>query len=131
MRRLEELKRNTQVRGIIPEQLVTLIDVQWHGAHAAEVIFRRADGQLGSQLLYRENEATLEIVTNERLWAFDGDGELLRLVSEAYRIHLAYLFDPVLAVHTSLIQPLPHQITAVYHEMLTPSRCVICWRMIP
>lgn len=40
------------------------------------------------------------------------------MVSEAYRIHLAHLFDPVLAVHTSLVEPLPHQITAVYDEML-------------
>jgi len=39
-------------------------------------------------------------------------------VSEAHRIRLAYLFDPYLAVHTSLIQPLPHQITAVYGDML-------------
>ena len=46
-------------------------------------------------------------------------GRLLRLVSEAYRIRLAHLFDPLLAVHTSLIEPLPHQITAVYDEMLT------------
>src|SRR5213076_1303391 len=51
-------------------------------------------------------------------WSFDGDGSLLLLVSEAYRIHLAYLFDPLLAVHTSLVEPLPHQITAVYGEML-------------
>lgn len=41
-------------------------------------------------------------------------------MSEAYRIRLAYPFlDPLLAVHTSLIEPLPHQITAVYGEMLT------------
>jgi len=39
-------------------------------------------------------------------------------VSEAYRIRLAYLFDPLLAVHTSLVEPLPHQILAVYGEML-------------
>ena len=32
---------------------------------------------------------------------------------------MAYLFDPLLAVHTSLVEPLPHQITAVYEEMLT------------
>src|SRR5207247_7911122 len=49
---------------------------------------------------------------------FDGDGSLLRLVSEAHRIRLAHLFDPVLAVHTSLVDPLPHQITAVYESML-------------
>jgi hypothetical protein len=36
----------------------------------------------------------------------------------ARRIRLAYLFDPRLAVHLSLIEPLPHQIIAVYGEML-------------
>ena len=116
---LEQLTRGTKIRGILADHPVTLIDVQWHGLSAVEVVFRHNDGQLGSQLLYRENEAQLELVEAERLWAFDVDGELLRLVSEAYRIHLAHLFDPVLAVHTSLIDPLPHQITAVYDEMLT------------
>ena len=49
---------------------------------------------------------------------FDADGRLLRLVAEADRIRLAHLFDPYLAVHASRIEPLPHQITAVYGEML-------------
>jgi len=53
-----------------------------------------------------------------RPWSFDGDGSLFRLVSEAHRIRLAHLFDPVLAVHTSVVEPLPHQITAVYESML-------------
>lgn len=43
---------------------------------------------------------------------------MLRLVFEAHRIRLAHLFDPVMAVHTSLVEPLPHQITAVYESML-------------
>src|SRR5439155_442596 len=68
---------------------------------------------------YREREPTIEIVSTGRRLSFDGDGSLLRIVSEAHRIRLAYLFDPVLAVHTSLVDPLPHQITAVYGEMLT------------
>jgi len=49
---------------------------------------------------------------------FTGDGARYRLVAEAQRIHLAHLFDPYLAVHASLIEPLPHQITAVYEEMI-------------
>ena len=40
------------------------------------------------------------------------------MVSEAHRINLAHLFDPLLAIHTSMVDPLPHQITAVYGEML-------------
>jgi hypothetical protein len=54
-----------------------------------------------------------------RLEIFDGDGHLFRLVSEAHRIRLAHLFDPVLAVHTSLVEPLSHKKTAVYEAMLS------------
>ncbi len=53
-----------------------------------------------------------------RPWSFDDHGVLFRLVSEAQRIRLAHLFDPVLAVHTSVVEPRPHQITAVYETML-------------
>ena len=56
---------------------------------------------------------------------------MFRLVSEAYRIRMAYLFDPWLAIHLSRVEPLPHQITAVYGEMLPrANRCVFCWPMI-
>lgn len=58
------------------------------------------------------------IVTQGQAWRFDGDGALLRLVAEAHRIRFAYLFDPLVAVHTARVEPLPHQITAVYREML-------------
>ncbi len=74
--------------------------------------------QVANELLYRDDEARLEIVEQGRPWSFDGDGGLFRLVSEAQRIRLAHLFDPVLAVHTSVVEPLPHQITAVYEAML-------------
>ena len=50
--------------------------------------------------------------------AFRGDGRRFRLAAEAERIRLAHLFDPYLAVHASHVEPLPHQITAVYGEML-------------
>ncbi|HEX3131783.1 MAG TPA: helicase-related protein, partial [Thermoanaerobaculia bacterium] len=63
-------------------------------------------------------EPRIEIAERGRPWSFDGDGALFRLVSEAQRIRLAYLFDPLLAVHSSLLIPLPHQITAVYEAML-------------
>ena len=79
---------------------------------------RTQRGDWAIRLLYRHDEPRLEIVEQGRPWSFDGDGSLFRLVSEAHRIRLAHLFDPVLAVHTSLVDPLPHQITAVYESML-------------
>lgn len=119
MARLEDLTRGASLKGILPDSLVTVVDVKWHGSAVVELTYKDASGHLGQELLFRDREITIEIVQVGRPWSFDGDGGLLRLVSEAYRIRLAYLFDPLLAVHTSLVDPLPHQITAVYGEMLT------------
>jgi superfamily II DNA or RNA helicase len=119
MARLEDLTREASVRGVLPDALVTVVDVKWHGSSVVELTYKDAAGRLGNELLYRHREPTLEIAATGRPWSFDGDGGMLRLVSEGYRIRLAYLFDPLLAIHTSLVEPLPHQITGVYGEMLT------------
>src|SRR5690625_2194976 len=116
--RLEDLKRGAVVRGVSLTD-ATVIDVEWHGSNAVTLTYRDDQGQVNQRLLFRDDEPTLEIVTAGRPWSFDSDGALFRLVSEAQRIRLAHLFDPYLAVSTSLIDPLPHQITAVYGEMLT------------
>jgi superfamily II DNA or RNA helicase len=118
MARLEDLTRGASVKGVLPDGLVAVVDVQWHGSDVIELIYRDSAGKLGSELLYRDREPTLSIAATGLPWNFDGDGGLFRLVSEAHRIRLAHLFDPVLAVHTSLVEPLPHQITAVYDVML-------------
>ncbi|MEQ9624323.1 helicase-related protein [Coleofasciculus chthonoplastes] len=119
MAQLEDLTRGATVKGILPNHHVTVIDAKWHGSDVIELTYKDASGQPHTELLFRDREPTLDIVTEGQPWSFDGDGALLRLVSEAHRIRLAHLFDPLLAVHTSLVEPLPHQITAVYGEMLT------------
>ncbi|HKC00454.1 MAG TPA: SNF2-related protein [Terriglobales bacterium] len=118
MTRLEDLKPNTAVRGILPDQVVTVVSTQWFGSEALELTYKGSSGRVANELLYRHDELRLQVVEQGRPWSFDGDGHLFRLVSEAHRIRLAHLFDPVLAVHTSLVEPLPHQITAVYEAML-------------
>src|ERR1035437_2994420 len=118
MSRLEDLKPNASVQGIMPSGLVTVVSVQWHGSAALELTYKTAEGKVANELLYRHDEPRLELVEQGRPWGFDGDGALFRLVSEAQRIRLAHLFDPVLAVPPSAVAPLPHQITAVYEPML-------------
>ena len=118
MMKLEQLQANAALRGIVPDALVTVVSVQWFGSEALELTYKTADGKVANELLYRHDEPRLEVVEQGRPWSFDGDGALFRLVSEAQRIRLAHLFDPVLAVHTSVVDPLPHQITAVYEAML-------------
>ena len=116
--RLEDLQPRSAVRGVHPEEPVTVVSVQWFGSEALELTYKTAAGSVANELLYRQDEPRLQIAAAGRPWSFDGDGALFRLVSEAQRIRLAHLFDPVLAVHTSVVEPLPHQITAVYEEML-------------
>jgi hypothetical protein len=118
MIRLEDLQPNAAVRGLLPDCLVTVVSVQWFGSEALELTYKTPAGKVANELLYRNDEPRLELVEQGRPWSFDGDGALFRLVSEANRIRLAHLFDPVLAVHTSIVDPLPHQITAVYETML-------------
>ncbi len=118
MSKLEDLQVNAAVRGILPDATVTVVSVQWFGSQAVELTYKTSTGKVANELLYRHDEPRIEVVERGRPWSFDGDGGLFRLVSEAQRIRLAHLFDPMLAVHTSLIDPLPHQITAVYETML-------------
>ncbi len=115
---LEQLQTNAAIRGILPDALVTVVSVQWFGSEALELTYKTPTGKVANELLYRHDEPRLDLVEQGRPWSFDGAGALFRLVSEAHRIRLAHLFDPVLAVHTSMVDPLPHQITAVYEAML-------------
>ena len=118
MARLEDLTPGTLVKGIIPDAITELISSKWHGSDVLEVVYKDTAGRVGTEILFRDRESALQVLTAGRPWSFDGDGRVFRLVSEAHRIRLAHLFDPLVAVHSSLVEPLPHQITAVYESML-------------
>ena len=118
MAKLEDLHAGARLTGLAPSGNATVESVQWIGEQTVKVIYRDGGGRLGERLVFRDDEPSLNLVEVGRPWSFDGDGNLLRLVSEAYRINLAWLFDPYVAITTSMIEPLPHQISAVYEEML-------------
>jgi superfamily II DNA or RNA helicase len=116
--KLESIKSGASVRGIASAQPVQIVSVDWIGDQAINVVYRDHNGSVAESVLYRDDEHRLEVEQEGRPWSFDADGALLRLVTEANRIKLAHYFDPYLAIHTSLVDPLPHQISAVYGEML-------------
>ena len=119
MARLEDLTKGALVRGILGDRVVKVVDIAWHGSSAVTLTFTdELTGKAAQELLDREDEARLTVEKTGRAWSMDADGDLFRLVSEARRISLAYLFDPFLAVQTSTLDPLPHQIDAVYDKML-------------
>lgn len=115
---LEEIKPGTRILGLAPGGSVEVVAVEWIGDQAVNVIYRTSARSVAQTTLYRDDEHRFAIESRGRQWSFDGDGALLRLVTEASRIKLAHCFDPYLAIHTSLVEPLPHQISAVYGEML-------------
>ncbi|MCZ4806714.1 helicase-related protein [Legionella pneumophila] len=118
MLKLEDIKKDAQVRGIQAEEIVRVVQVEPIGDAAITVYYKDSQGNLGEQMLFRSDEARLELATIGRPWAFDAPGAEFKLGLEAYRISQAALFDPMMAVHTSNVEPLPHQISAVYEAML-------------
>jgi hypothetical protein len=106
---------------------VTVVNVQWFGSEALELTYKDPSGRVANELLYRHDEPRLEVVEQGRPWGFDGDGHMFRLVSEAHRIRLAHLFDPVLAVHTSLIDPAAPDHGGLRFTASHGSPFVFCW----
>lgn len=104
--------------GLAASGPVEILAVEMHGSGAATVTWAEADGRPDRRVIYGDTLASLRIAEAGRRWAFNADGDDFLLASEARRLRLAYLFDPMLAVTTSAVEPLPHQIQAVYGEML-------------
>ncbi len=118
MIKLEDIKPGTILNGLAPNVSATVIQAVPVGDAALTVYYKVGQEPPAERMLFRHDESDLSLVEQGRPWAFDADGDAFKLAAEAYRIHLAHLFDPMMAVHTSNVTPLPHQITAVYESML-------------
>jgi superfamily II DNA or RNA helicase len=114
---MHELKAGLRVRGLVAAGDVTIVAVEPHGDAVLNVVYRGDAGNIADRLLTLEDLGRIEVATGRR-WSFDADGVAFKLASEARRIQLAHLFDPFAAVGSSTIQPLPHQIEAVYNRLL-------------
>ena len=113
----EEIQVDTHVSGIEPSAPVTVLYLKKAG-DAVDVTYELLSGQVLKKTVFRTDEPKLAVASQTRVWPFDAQPEAFKLAAEATRIKLAYLFDPMMAVHTSDVEPLPHQISAVYEAML-------------
>jgi superfamily II DNA or RNA helicase len=116
--KLLEIKAGLSLSGVEPTQIVSVVATVPQGDGAVQLIYRTPDGGMRERLLLSADEPSISVATVERPFSFDGDGAAFQLACEAKRIDFAFLFDPMMAVHTSNVDPLPHQITAVYESML-------------
>ncbi|MBC8391930.1 MAG: DUF3883 domain-containing protein [Deltaproteobacteria bacterium] len=58
----------------------------------------------------------------DSVFTYDGDGRLLRLGLQAYTLGIAYEFDPYFGLSISRVDPLPHQLEAIYDYLLKLAR---------
>ena len=65
--KLEDLTPNASVRGIRPDAPVTVVQAQWHGADALTLTYRLAGGGVAEEILYRDDEARLQLAELARL----------------------------------------------------------------
>ena len=77
-------------------------------------------GQQSEQ--FRRVTLTTDDISNltiaDSTFSYDGDGRLLRLGLQAYFLGIAYEFDPYFGLSISRVDPLPHQLEAVYEYLL-------------
>ena len=134
MIKLEQLQPSAAVRASMPDAMVAVVSVQWFGSEALELTYKTPAGKVANELLYRHDEPRLDLVEQGRPWGFDGDGAAVPpRLPRRMSIRLApFLRSRVLAVHTSVVDPLHHQITAVYESMPRQAAlCGFCWLTTP
>lgn len=115
---LSAIIQGIAIEGLEPGLVCTIAAASPLGDDAVELFYKRPDGSIATRLVTAAEAAGLSLAAKARPFAFDGDAAAFQLACEAKRIDLAFLFDPMMAVHTSNVDPLPHQITAVYESML-------------
>ena len=106
------------VRGL-DHELVEVKDVRQVGKRWIIEGFTISSKRAKSFPLSDEQLQKLEVTQKaSEGYTFDGDAEKFLLGAEAERIGIAYQFDPLFAVSSSIVDPLPHQVEAVYHYLL-------------
>jgi superfamily II DNA or RNA helicase len=106
----------------------TLIGPLFNEPMRVETISPAGDGALAVGLVGLQSERFRRVTLSEADLAaltilsstssFDGDGAMLRLAIQAYTLGIAYEFDPYFGLSLSRVDPLPHQIEAVYDYLL-------------
>ena len=95
----------------MPGAAVTVVSVRWHGGDALTLAYRDPAGDLAEEVLYRQDKPRLQLAEQPSAWRFDGDGAMYRLVARRTASAWRICSIPLLAVHTSLVEPhvtLPH-----------------------
>lgn len=101
-----------------PMRVETLRD-DGDGAVSVGLVGTKSERFRSVRLTRTEIEALTILETTA---SYDGDGKLVRLGLQAYSLGIAYEFDPYFALSISRVDPLPHQLEAIYDYLLKLAR---------
>mgnify|MGYP001145573373 CR=1 FL=1 len=106
------------VKNLIPTESVTITKVQPMGSMYSVFYMGINSNQPGDKVIDAQTFANLEVISTKDKFNFMGNPKHFALYAEAERISSAYQFDPLFAVNCSVVDPLPHQVEAVYKYLL-------------
>lgn len=116
------LEIGTIVEGISNSEPVIISRVQKLGSRIS-ISYTGVNSNISNNKVFAESEIeNLRILTKEGEFNFQGDPKRFCLFAEAERINSAYQFDPLFAVNCSIVDPLPHQVEAVYKYLLPQTK---------
>ena len=106
------------VTGLAGAEPVKIVAIERLTDESANVAYRSETGAIVEKIVFADMLPHLKAVKAGSAFSFDGSPDAFLLAAEARRMRLAHLFDPLAALGTSDVDPLPHQLRAVYEEML-------------
>ena len=112
------IKEGDIVKNLIPTESVVIDKIRKLGAKFSLNFTGINTNKRDSRILDEQQIEALEVQTAEGEFNFKGDPEKFVLYAEAERINSAYQFDPLFAINCSVVDPLPHQVEAVYKYLL-------------
>jgi len=115
---LEDIRKGQRIHGILPQGSVVVKAIDMQGPDLLEIVYQVPTGGVDVILVGRDAQERLSLDEVDGSSLFSGDPAAFKLALEGRRMELAWIFDPMVAVHTSDVIPLPHQIDAVYGNML-------------
>lgn len=112
------IKTGQIVKNLIPSEPVIINQIRELG-RMVSIGYTGVNSNLSSNKVIPLDEFDkLEVLTSQGIFNFTGDPKKFSLFAEAERINSAYQFDPLFAVNCSIVDPLPHQVEAVYKFLL-------------
>lgn len=112
------LTKSAAVRGLVAGEAVQVLAANSITEDLFLILYQRANGHQGNTYLTKQQIEELTLEESPIASTFSANASDFKLALEAQRMKLAGLFDPLVAVNSSNLEPLPHQISAVYQEFL-------------